>query len=669
MVPIPLFACLRSGPGAPCWKTWPAKIDRGPAGQSIALASSPQFTSIEKSALTCAPSTAPSVQLSLDRRLPNSLYTASAIALLRMDSKYRLLYSERLNMCARLSKFGSNGIPIESDASSSPANSLRSNRGRRLARTLVFAWVSILLWPVFTAAAFAACTPPPKMKLEIQARPGAEKFANLGAWFGNQKQFGCAAEAFASAVKMQPDSESYQYMWGLSLYSAGHIAEAQEPLHTAARLNSSDVRPHLALGAALDKLKQTADAESEWRAALAIDPDSETALDALSQDLVDAKDFTAVVTLLGKPAETRIRSALQSLNLGVAYASTARLTLASDVLREGLNTAPDSLPLAVELALVLKLLSRDDEAYSVLELALQHHPGDLNTELLYCRMLVTGHSDKAPQLAKKLLLAHPSNWEVLYLNSVLEMQDGDYKQARTQLERSVAQNPNDPKSQKALGDVLTRLQDLHGAREHLEKAIALGDSEPEVQYELAKVLQSLGDREQAQERLRIYQQVKKAQSDRTQAAGKAEVGDEAMAAGDAAKATGFYREALAANPDEPLLYYKLSRALDKTNDLINEKTALQRAIQLNPNLAEAQNQMGYLAVRGGDAGAAETYFRAAIQASPSYVSAWINLAATLASETKWQDALEAVNHALTIDPSNAEARQLQQSIQAAQTKQ
>jgi superkiller protein 3 len=249
------------------------------------------------------------------------------------------------------------------------------------------------------------------------------------------------------------------------------------------------------------------------------------------------------------------------------------------------------------------------------------------------------------------------------------MQEGDYKQARTHLEQSVNLNPNDSKSQKALGDVLTRLQDLQGAREHLEKAIALGDSEPEVQYELAKVLQSLGDREQARQRLRIYQQVKKAQADRTQSAGNAEVGDQAMAAGDAAKAAELYRAALATNPDEPLLSYKLARALDKSNDLVNEKVALQRAIQLNPNLAEAQNQMGYLTARGGDAGSAETYFRAAIQASPSYVSAWINLAATLASETKWQDALEAVNHALTIDPSNAEVRQLQQAIQAAKTKQ
>jgi Flp pilus assembly protein TadD len=506
------------------------------------------------------------------------------------------------------------------------------------------------------------------MRAELQASPSAEKYASLGTWFGGQKQFACAANAFASAAKMQPDSASYLYLWGLSLYSAGRLAEAEDPLRAAARINSSDVRPHLALAATLDKQRRNSAAETEWRAALAIDPDSETALDALSQDLIDDKDYVGIMTLLGSPAQTRVRSPLQSLNLGIAYASSAMLNEASKVLREGLNTAPDSLPLARELALVLKVLSRDGEAYAVLDLALQRHPGDLDTQVLYCRMLVSGHSENAPQLVRKVLLAHPDNWEVLYLSSVLETQDGDFKQAQVHLGRSVALNPNDPRSQMALGNVLAKLQDLKGAREHFEKAIALAVPDPEVQYDLAKVLQSMGDREQAQEHLRIYQQLKKAQADRTEAAGKAEVGDEAMAAGDAVKAAALYRAALAANPNEPLLSYKLARALDKTNDLVNEKAALERAIQLNPNLPEAQNQLGYLAVRGGDAAAAEAYFRAAIQASASYVSAWVNLAATLASEARWHDASEAVDHALAIDPSNAEARQLEQAIRDAQPK-
>jgi len=138
-----------------------------------------------------------------------------------------------------------------------------------------------------------------------------------------------------------------------------------------------------------------------------------------------------------------------------------------------------------------------------------------------------------------------------------------------------------------------------------------------------------------------------------------------MTAGNAAQAASLYRDALESDPDEPLLYYKLSKALDKTKDTAGEKTALLKAIQLDPNLAEAQNQLGYLAVQDGDAVQAESYFHAALHASPSYMGAWINLAATLASEAKWQDAKQALQHAMEIDPDNADARRLSRAIASA----
>ena len=63
---------------------------------------------------------------------------------------------------------------------------------------------------------------------------------------------------------------------------------------------------------------------------------------------------------------------------------------------------------------------------------------------------------------------------------------------------------------------------------------------------------------------------------------------------------------------------------------------------------------------------AENYFRAAIHASPSFITAWINLAATLASEAKWQEAKDALSHALKIDPENAKAHELGQALASAQ---
>jgi len=527
---------------------------------------------------------------------------------------------------------------------------------------LVCIAAAILLLSGPFALASAACIASPELQGRLKAKHTSESYASLGNWFADQKRFDCAATAFASAFRLQPKSASLAYLWGLSLCSAGQDDRALAPLNQAIRLDANDIRPHLVLAALLGRMKKTSEAEEEWRAALAIDPDSAPALDSLSQDLIDKKDYPAVIGLLDKPGSSRVRTPQQSFNLGVAYAGTAQLDAAAQVLREGLNNDPDSLPIANELTLVLMLHGRDREAFAVFDLALQKHPGDLATQILYLHALVSSHAANAAELGRKLLAAYPNQWEVLYLNAVLESSEADYEAARAHLERCIALNPNYFEAHDALGSILAKLGDLPAAKQQFEKAIALGDREPEVQYDLAKVLQRLGDEDGAKEKLRIYQQLKTARSDKTQAAGKAEVGDQAMAAGDPAKAASLYHEALETDPNEPLLSYKLSKALDKMNDIPGERAALQRAIQLSPNFAEALNQMGYLTVRDGDAVQAEAYFRAAVRASPSYVVAWINLAATLASESKWQEAHQALARTLEIDPDNAKARQLTQAL-------
>jgi len=524
---------------------------------------------------------------------------------------------------------------------------------------------AVLPWFLAPPLVFAACTPPDALSARLKTSPSSESYADAGNWYAGQKQFECAAAAFASAFQLKPSSASLAYLWGLSLYSAGQDEPAVKPLNLAKQLDPSDIRPHLVLAAVLDRLKEVAAAEAEWRAALAIDPDSAPALDGLSQDLVGQKDYAGVIALLDKPGTTRARTSTQSLNLGMAYVGTAQLDSAIAVLRGGLNSDPGSLPIADELSMVLMLQGREDEAFAVFKLALDKHPGDQVTQLLYLRAMVSSHAGEAVEYAHKLLAAYPNQWEVLYLNAILESQEGDFRAARSHLERSIEINSGYSQSQAELGSILARLDDLPGAKQHLEKAIALGDADLEVQYDLAKVLQRLGDTAAAQEKLQIYQQLKRSQADRVQAAGKAEEGDQAMSAGNAAQAASLYREALASDPDEPLLFYKLSRALDKIKDIDGEKTALRQAIRLNPDLAEAQNQMGYLAAHEGDSALAEGYFRAAVHASPSYAAAWINLAATLASDGKWKEAKEALGHALEIDPDNADARGLSRALASA----
>src|ERR1035441_2373427 len=162
--------------------------------------------------------------------------------------------------------------------------------------------------------------------------------------------------------------------------------------------------------------------------------------------------------------------------------------------------------------------------------------------------------------------------------------------------------------------------------------------------------------------LKLYQQEQKANADRTLAANKTAQADKELAEGDPKKAVGLYRDAVAVQPDSALLNYKLSVALDRVGDTAAEREALQKAVQIDPGMAIAQRQLGYLAFNDGDFGTAEAHFREAVRAAPAYTDAWISLAATRATKSRYPEAEQAVQRALEIDPHNANALELQKEL-------
>jgi Tfp pilus assembly protein PilF len=114
------------------------------------------------------------------------------------------------------------------------------------------------------------------------------------------------------------------------------------------------------------------------------------------------------------------------------------------------------------------------------------------------------------------------------------------------------------------------------------------------------------------------------------------------------------------------LRYRLAQVLNDLNDTEGERTALEQAVKIDPNLALAQFQLGILDSRNGDTAGAEQQFRIALAASPGYVQAWIALAATLAAESRIPDALQAVDSALRIAPDDSDALELRKKLAGAQ---
>jgi serine/threonine-protein kinase len=166
-----------------------------------------------------------------------------------------------------------------------------------------------------------------------------------------------------------------------------------------------------------------------------------------------------------------------------------------------------------------------------------------------------------------------------------------------------------------------------------------------------------------------YQAAVKEKDANTLAVSKSAEAAQALDKGDPQRAVELYRQAFAAAPSNALFGYKLAMALDAAGDSDGERAVLEQVVAIDPTIALAENQLGYLNSRRGDYAAAEDNFQKAVHASPGFTQAWISLAATLGMESKFPEAQQAAASALRLDPQNTEAQQLSHDLTAAQGQQ
>lgn len=510
------------------------------------------------------------------------------------------------------------------------------------------------------------CSATPSLEAAVHAHPGAQSYVQLGRWFGQRHQNACAVEAFQAATKFEPRSAEISYLLGTSLFFSGQLQEAIDSLQQSVQLEPHALEPHILLATALDKAAHGAAAQVQWRAALQLQPHSAIALDGLSKSLVASGDYDEAIHLL-QPQLAGAHDDALTIDLAYAYEKSGRMEDAGVILEPALRAHPSSLPLAEAMVTLLIHEARFDDATSLARKTLQANPGKMAAQRIYLRVLMLkGYSPEARLLGQKLLAEAPHDPELLYLNGDGERRSREYEKARTHLQEAVALDPDNANIHASLGMDLARLQDTNGARIQLEKALALGAQDPQVHYELSRVLQALGETGEAQQQLQIFQQQLQAQGLATRAASATVQADHQMTLGNPKAAVALYQQALEATPKDALLEYKLAMALDSAGDTAAEHAALEQAVQIDPTLAIAQYRLGYLASQNGDAATAETQFRLAVRYAPEFTQAWVSLAATFGSESRFPEAKEAIDSALKLDPHNAEAQQLSEMIKTAQ---
>jgi len=538
----------------------------------------------------------------------------------------------------------------------------QSPASRTLFWTLFCAWSCITALPA-AGATPSACTAPQNLQARVKAHPDAAAWTDIGNWFGSHRQFACAQQAFRSGLRLEPRSAQLNYLLGLSLYEGKNFPDAAAALQRSIQSDPSVLRPHLVLASVYTQLGRPHDAEPEWRAALHIDSTSSMALHGLADALTAENNFDALVTLL---RSAQLDESL-SVQLAYAYSHTGMLLDAIDVVNQGLQSAPASVPLSNALVALYLQVSRTLDAERIAEKTYQAHPDDISVQTAYLRTLVI-NGDYVPgkPVGAKLLAEAPHAFNTLYLNGVMERQAGDYTAARDHLTEALAMNPNYPSARANLGIALSHLHDPAAAKIQLEKALELGNSEPETHFELATVLRELGQTDAAKEELLRYQQAVKDNNNTILAVSKAGEAAQALSKGDTARAVQLYREAFTAAPKNALIGYRLATTLDQAGDTDGEQAVLEQVVAIDPTIALAQNQLGYLDSRRGDYPSAEAHFRQAVASAPQFTQAWISLAATLGTESKFPEAQQALANALRLDPENTQAQQLSHDLTTVQ---
>jgi len=507
--------------------------------------------------------------------------------------------------------------------------------------------------------AHASCTGPQELTAALRAHPTTENAIQLGSWFAAHKQFDCAADTFRAAQKSDPDSAQLHYLEGLALLGSGNESAAIPAVQQAIQLQPEVIKPHLLLANLYEHSRKPAEAEEQWRKALAIDPKSAIALEDFSSALLARKDYFSVATLLERAPRTEVLT----VRLAQALTELGHPDEANAVLLEAMKLAPDSIPLANAESVVLIKQRNYLEATKLWKYMAARHPGSRAAELPYLRVLVlTQHNDIARPLGLKLLAQTPHDWEVLYLNGVVDYAVGDYPSSRAHLEESVSLVPDFFYSRYHLGVVLVALREWKEAKENLEKAVALGDVDKKVHYELAMALHGLGESDRAAKELQQYQDYRQTEENNTEAASRAAQAETELTAGNVKDAIEHFKQACDITPANAGYKFRLSVALHKAGDLEGERAQLEQAVKLDPQLAPAQKQLGYLLERSGDAVGAVEHFQLAVHAAPRWVDAWINLAAALATEEHFPEARDAAATALKLDPANDQARRLSDQL-------
>ncbi|MFQ5644647.1 MAG: sulfotransferase [Thiogranum sp.] len=269
-----------------------------------------------------------------------------------------------------------------------------------------------------------------------KAPDDAESLFSLGSIHLGEGRFAEAGHCLSQAVRLSPSTPQIHHALGVCMYQQRRLTEAMDCFHKALELQPDFADARYALANTLCETGQLPEAETAYRQLLALNPLHVAGLNNLGTLLLHLGRFDEAIEQVKKALEQQpdsvetltnlanaciakgaLEPAIEYLqraltlrpdffdacySLGNAYHFAGRLKEALQAYSMAAEFRPDNDKVAISRAMVLKKLSRFDEAWSLLEHLVQQ--GNRNAVLPYFDIShQLGQRDTAVQKVKALL--------------------------------------------------------------------------------------------------------------------------------------------------------------------------------------------------------------------------------------------------------------------------
>jgi tetratricopeptide (TPR) repeat protein len=244
--------------------------------------------------------------------------------------------------------------------------------------------------------------------------------------------------------------------------------------------------------------------------------------------------------------------------------------------------------------------------------------------------------------------APPASADESYRRGLAALEAHDPKTARVDLLNAIKARPGDPRLHLAQARTFLLLGDGDGAQAEIARARQLGAPAAATRHLMAHALLLQGQNEAAIAEAKHAAPAFAAYASRIR-------GSAALAAGDEEGAAAAFAEAVAAGPNDSLVWSDVARFRRSTGDLAGAIAAADKAVALDPENREALSLRGELTRSQYGLAASVAWFDRALEVDPDYAPARLERAATLLDLGRTLEMLADARQVLKASPDNPRA--------------